>query len=133
MKAYILQADYNELNEKTIVKLFGKLESGKSFASINIIEPYFFIKKDHPKKHKPYLSKYQAQETSLTNFAHDKVLKVSHPLQSELNKLISYLHESSTETYEADIKPHQRFLIDNDILGSIDITNSTTLNEAGQR
>src|SRR3989344_4492655 len=135
MKAYILQADYNELNEKTIVKLFGKLESGKSFASINIIEPYFFIKKDDSKKQKPYLSKYQAQETSLTNFAHDKVLKVSHPLQSELNKLISYLHESSTETYEADIKPHQRFLIDNDILGSIDIKsqNSETLNEAGQR
>ena len=135
MKAYILQADYNELNEKTIVKLFGKLESGKSFASINIIEPYFFIKQDDSKKLKPYLSKYQAQETSLTNFAHDKVLKVSHPLQSELNKLISYLHESSTETYEADIKPHQRFLIDNDILGSIDIKsqNSETLNEAGQR
>ena len=135
MKAYILQADYNELNEKTIVKLFGKLESGKSFASINIIEPYFFIKQDDSKKLKPYLSKYQAQETSLTNFAHDKVLKISHPLQSELNKLISYLHESSTETYEADIKPHQRFLIDNDILGSIDIKsqNSETLNEAGQR
>src|SRR3989344_9059211 len=125
MKAYILQADYDELNEKTIVKLFGKLESGKSFASINIIEPYFFIKQEDSKKLKSYLSKYQIEETKLTNFAHDKVLKISHPLQSELNKLITYLHNSDTQTYEADIKPHQRFLIDNDILGSIDITNST--------
>ena len=37
------------------------------------------------------------------------------------NKITKEFHEKELETFEADIRPHTRFIIDNDLLGNIDI------------
>ncbi len=123
MKAYIVDSDYDlsQDGKKTIVRLFGRLENGKSFLSVNEIEPYFFIKQADSKKLKQYLLKYKTQNTRLTTFAKEPVIKISHSQYGELTRLASYLHERGIETYEADIKPHKRFIMDNDLLGTIEI------------
>ncbi len=119
MKAYIVYPTYETINEETLIQLYGKLENGESFVAQKKLEPYFFIKESDLKKVKPLLTKYKFEETNLTNFKNEKVIKITAKTQPELSKLYQAIHK--LETYEADIKPHLRYLIDNNILGIINI------------
>ncbi|MEK6898641.1 MAG: DNA polymerase II [Nanoarchaeota archaeon] len=122
MKGYIVSASNTTDESSTQVQLFGKLENNESFVILQKLEPYFFIKESDAKKNKPYLSKFITSETSDKNFHGEKVIKISHSSQQELNKLQNFLAEKDIETYEADIKPQQRLLIDKNILGSLEIS-----------
>jgi len=121
MKAYIVDSDYDNIDGKTQIKLFGRMENGQSFASLHPLEPYFFIKKSDEKKVKKLLEKFKVADEKFVNFAGNKVIKIFSNSQTELNKLSYTIHKMEIETYESDIKPVQRFLMDSDILRSIEI------------
>ncbi len=120
MKAYIIYPTYETINDETIIQLYGRLENGQSFVTLNKLKPYFYIKEKDIKKIEKLLSKYETEKTNFTNFKEEKVIKISAKNQSELNKLYQALHKKA-DTYEADIKPHTRFLIDNNIMQTIKI------------
>ncbi len=122
MKGFIVYSTYELLNEKTVVQLFGRLENDQSFAAVIPIKPYFFIEEKFEKKHSKIIEKFNVEKTSFTNFKEFPVVKISGENHIELNKLAETLHKNDCDTYEADVKPHTRFLIDNNILGSIEIT-----------
>ncbi len=121
MKGFIVYATYALLEEKTIVQFFGRLENGQSFAAVIPVHPYFFIEEKNAKTHTQMLEKMTVEKTSCTTFKETPVVKISGENHIEVNKLATVLHKEDIETYEADVKPHTRFLIDNNILGSIDI------------
>src|SRR3989344_5152487 len=123
MKAFIVSPEYESFEDKTLVKLYGKLENGQSFVSVNTIIPYFYIKSSDLKKINRFLKKYKTEETKLTTFSGEKVTKISHPSQTQLNNLHEAI-KKSVDTYEADIKPHFRFMYDLGLLGTIDIEGS---------
>lgn len=119
---YIVSITHKTIEDKTKVYLFGRLENGKSFASIHDFTPYFFIKQDDVKKAQILLKKFTLEETRLTDFKGNKVSKVSSENQAELHKLGSALRKKKIEIYESDLNPVMRFIIDNDLLGAIKIT-----------
>ncbi len=121
MKGYIVYPNYELIESHTYVKLFGRLENEESFLALIKIEPYFFIKAQDLQKASKYLSNFKTQKTDLTNFAKEKLMKISSENHIELNKLYAELEKSEIKTYEADLKPHARFLIDNNLLGTIEI------------
>ncbi|MCU0642569.1 MAG: ribonuclease H-like domain-containing protein, partial [archaeon] len=125
MKGFIIYSTYDIVDEKTQIQLFGKLENGQSFVAINNFEPYFYIKEEDLKKIDKYLEKFKVEKTDFANFNGDKVAKIIAPNHRELNKLFQGIH-SKVDTYEADIKPHTRFLIDKNILSSLDIEGEHT-------
>ncbi|MFH1425515.1 MAG: DNA polymerase II [archaeon] len=117
MKGFIIYPTYETIENQTYVQLFGKTENGQSFVTINKFFPYFYIKE----KDKKYLPKDLAfQKTKLTNFKSEPVLKISFESKTKLDNLFKELHKK-IEIYEADLKPHYRFIIDNSLLGTIDI------------
>jgi len=120
MKGYIVYSTYKIIEGAAEIHLFGRLENGQSFFASQLFEPYFFIKTSDISKVKKYLSKFKVEETSLTNFKGEKVAKIAHSLPSEINNLYREIHKLA-DTYETDIKPVQRFFIDNDLLGSVEI------------
>lgn len=120
MKGYIVDTDYDTIDGKTQIRLFGRLENGQSFVTIHSLEPYFFIRKSDEKKVKKFLVDFKITDEEFTNFKSEKVLKVSAKSQTQLNKLYQDLHKEA-EIFEGDIKPIARFLMDNDILRSIEI------------
>jgi DNA polymerase-2 len=120
MHGFILNTSSSIIDGKTIVQLFGKLENGQSFVSLNTTEPYFFIEEKHVKAIKKYLSKFKTQKTDFKTSNERKVVKISSSTQTELHKLFKTIHKK-VPTYEADIKPAQRFLMDNNLLGTIDL------------
>src|SRR3972149_5201468 len=132
MKGFIVYLTYETIEDKTIVQLFGRLENGQSFVTINKLEPYFFVKESELKLIEKYLSKYKTTKTELKNFKGEKVAKISAENQRELNKLIQELHHKA-ETYEADINPNMRFIIDNDIFSTLEIEGDYETSEKVDR
>ena len=121
MKGFIVYATSDIIEEKTVIQLFGRLESGETFVSINTLKPYFFIKESDIKKAEKLLNKYTKESSQCTTFKGEKVIKITATNHIELNKLAGMLHHMEIDTFEADVKPQTRFLIDNNIFGSIDI------------
>src|SRR3989338_7969772 len=121
MKGFIVYQDYEIIENQTHIKLFGRLENGQSFIAVNKIEPYLFIKDEDLAKAKKYLEKFKVEKTPLTTFNSKKVTKISSNIHTEFSKLSSFLHKLEIDTYESDVKPAARFLIDKDILGTIEI------------
>ena len=121
MKAFIVYPTYALIDSKTIVQLYGRLENGQSFVTLNTLEPYFFIQEKDEKEAKKQLKEIKTEKTALTTFQGEKVVKITAQNHIELNKISSELHKADISTFEADIKPHNRFIMDNDLFGSIDI------------
>lgn len=119
MKGFIVYPTYYTLEDQTYIQLFGRLENGQSFVTINKFNPYFYVKKSNAKL---IPKDFTVEDTKLTNFAGDKVVKVFSSKRADLNNLVKDLHkEKEIETYEADLKPHYRFLIEHNLLNSIEI------------
>jgi len=129
MKAFIVYSDYINENDTTIVRLFGKLENGQSFVTLNSLTPYFYIRKEDKKAALKLLDNSQITETKLTTFKGEPVIKISAKNQTELNKASGDLHKQEIDTFESDIKPVQRFLIDLDLYNSIDIKGESEPSE----
>ncbi len=132
MKGFVVYSDYFLEEENTIVRLFGKLENGQSFASMSRFESYFFVKENDLKKIEKCLSKYRTEKTRLTSFGGEKLVKISASNHRELNKLHHAIHHLA-DTFEADIKPNFRFFIDHNILGSINIEGDYETSERVER
>lgn len=129
MKGFIVYPTYSNIEGQTYVQLFGKLENGESFVTINKLNPYLFIKKLDFKKVKKLLSKYSHSKTDLKNFNDEEVVKIEAKSYPDLTKLKKAIHKMDLDTYEADIKPHYRFMIDNDLLGTIEIKGESEPSE----
>jgi DNA polymerase II len=121
MKGFIIYPTYKTIQDKSYVCLYGRLENGESFLTINHQKPYFYIKDSDLKKARK-LETFQIESTSFTNFKKEKLIKIILEIPAEVPKLRKTLEEEDIECYEADIKLAYRFLFDKDIKGSIDIT-----------
>jgi len=120
-KGFIVSITHKTINEKTFIYLFGRLENGKSFASQHPFKPYLYLKESDLKKAFNILEKFEIEKTDLTNFKKEKVIKILSDTQSDLQKLNSALHKKEIETYEADLNPSTAFIIDNNLLGTLEI------------
>ena len=129
MKGFIVSATHNTIDDKTIIRLFGRLENNRSFVTTNTFTPYLFLRKEDAEKHTKLLVKYIIETTNLTTFKGEIVTKVIAQNQTDLNKFTEVLHKLGVETFEADVKPHTRFLIDHDIFGSIEIEGAPQSSE----
>lgn len=121
IKGFIVDSDYANIDGQTYVQLFGRLENGQSFVVLNEFNPYFFIRESDRNAVKKLLKAFKAEETSFKTIAGESVFKVSHACQEDLNKLLKEVHSEKIPTYESDLRPHNRFMIDNNLKAGIEI------------
>ena len=133
MKGIIINRDYQIINDQTYIQIFGRLENGDSFVSLSEFNPYLFVKKSEIKKIKSLISKYKTEKTDLETFGGERVIKIVGSIQSELSKLCSAIHKKEVSTYEADLKPTTRFMIDNDLFTSLEIAGDWETSERVDR
>lgn len=129
MKAYIVNISSFTEEEKTFIRIFGKLENGKSFATIVPFIPYFYIRESDISSLKNILDNATVEKTNLKNKSEERVLKISHQNKTELTKIIKIAHQKNMNTYEADLSPTIRYIIDNDLYNSIEISGETEPSE----
>ncbi|MEM4330953.1 MAG: DNA polymerase II [Candidatus Pacearchaeota archaeon] len=123
VRGFLVYSSYVDEEEKTKVLLSGRLENKESFLSIHEFHPYFFIKKKDKGVIEELSKKYSFlfEEAKEKNFSNEALIRVIPKNYKEQIKILKELDLLKIETYEGDIKPDRRFLIDNDILCYFDI------------
>jgi len=120
MKAYIVDATYRIIDGKPIVYLFGRMENDESFLAKVSFIPYFCIKKKDL-KNAQQLRDFEYEETQLKTFEHKPVVRIIADIPGDVPTIRRNFEENNIGTYEADIRFVQRFYMDRNILGTIEI------------
>ena len=129
MKGLVIYSDYITIENENHVRLFGRLENGQSFITINKFEPYLYIKKKDSKR---ISDKLKTESAGFKNFDGEEVIKIAFKNRTELTEFDKKFHHDFP-TYEADIKPNYRFLIDKNIFGGIEIKGDYQASEKVDR
>ncbi len=121
MKGFIVYPTYKIVNDKAYIYLFGRLENGQSFLTISHFKPYFFIKTSDKKKAEKLAKSVDYSDSNFKDFKGNPVTKVTLEIPNDVRKLKNMFLEEGILCYEADIRFAMRFLIDNDLKGSVEI------------
>jgi len=119
-KGFIVYHTYRVIDGKAYVYLYGKLENGESFLTINEFKPYFFIKKSDEKKAKKHIG-FRIEDSDYKDFKKEKLVKVVLTNPKEVPALRRLLQNDGVACYESDIRFVVRFLIDHGIYASMEI------------
>ncbi len=125
MKGFIVYPTYRVKDNKAFVHLYGRLKNGESFVCINECKPYFYVKESDAKK----IKDHNIEKTNFKNFNDEPVAKVILDIPAEVPNLRKELEEQDIECYEADIRFVYRFMIDNDIKGTMEISGKSKKGE----
>ena len=108
MKAFIVYPTYRIIEGQAYVYLFGRLENGKSFLSINLFRPYFFIKQKDLAKAKKI--EYEFDSTSsgssgsaYSNFVGEKLAKITLDVPKQVPELRKLFEESGIVCYDPPV------------------------------
>ena len=123
MKGFIVYSTYRIHDNKPYVYLFGRLENGESFLTINEYRPYFFIRQKDLKLVQEKFN-LEIEETTLKNKKGEQVVKIWANIPDEVPELQQNIERQGVKTYEADIPFVRRFLIDCNINSSLEIKGS---------
>ncbi|MFH2027907.1 MAG: DNA polymerase II [Nanoarchaeota archaeon] len=125
MKGFVIYPTYRVLNGKSQVMLFGKLENGESFVTINDFMPYFWIKRKDKERCEQIIKEMGVSITinneDYIDFDDDKVSKVIVNIPREVPELRKIFLDKNIACYEADVRFSYRFMMDHNIKGSLDI------------
>ncbi|MFH0874421.1 MAG: DNA polymerase II [archaeon] len=123
MKGFVVYSTYRITEDAPKINLFGRLENGDSFQSIHDFKPYFFIEKNNATKAKEVKTDFTfvVTESDFTTFKNSEASKVALDNPKNVPALRKLFEEKEIECFEADIRFSQRFLIDNDIKGTLEI------------
>ncbi|MBI3033062.1 DNA polymerase II [Candidatus Woesearchaeota archaeon] len=126
MHGFVVYPTYRIIENKAYVYLFGRLENGESFLTINLFKPYFWIKKTDLNKAQELgkgASKFEVEEPlpCFKNFQGEEVVKIILNIPKEVPELRKLFNENTIVCYEADIRFPYRFMIDKGIKGIMNI------------
>lgn len=123
VNGFIVNPTYKIINGKVYVHLYGRLENGESFLTINEYKPYFYIKNNDKDKLKNIQTeiKFEILETNFKNFDDKEVVKIIYENPNDTKELKTFFEEKEIECYESDIRLPYRFMMDKDLLSSCTI------------
>ena len=123
MKGFIVEASYKIENNKPVIHLFGRLENNESFHATTKYKPYFYIKSIDLESAKKLLN-LEYEDTDLKNFEKQNLTKVYVDIPSDISDVKKTFNASNIGNFEADIGFIQRYFIDNNICGTIDLNGN---------
>ena len=130
--AFIIYGDYeyNDTAQEAKIRIIARAKTGDLINIIFRYEPYFYIKKkDYDTISKQGIDKdfeEMIKEVKNTNLktmdTGEEVVKIILYNPKDVPKLRNYLEEKEINTYEADIRFVQRFLIDHELTTTIKLS-----------
>lgn len=126
IKGFIINVAYKEIEKKPYVALYLKDTEGKVNCLLNQFYPYFYCKKSEIDKIKKLIPA-NIEEVDKTNYDKEEVVKLIFNNPNDLKDASKILYNNQIMTYEADINYVQRFLIDNNLKGFVEISQDCTV------
>ena len=114
VEVFILTGEWGDYNSRNILKFIGTSDKlGAVEISITNNKPVFFI--DNTFVLDSSTKNCLRKETHLKNFNHQPVDAIYLNTQKELRDLTDKIHQSDITTYESDVDPLRRFLMEKSI------------------
>lgn len=118
---FLLTGEWSDYTGQNILKLIGTSEElGAVEIIISNNKPVFFV--ENKSIINPLLKNHLRKETKLKNFNHQPVDAIYLNTQKELITLADSLHQSEIKTFESDVDPLRRFLMEKNINSQLRIT-----------
>ncbi len=121
---FLLTGEWSDYSGKNVLKFIG---TSNEFGAVEIIitnnKPVFFV--ERTTELNSLIKTYLRKETGLKNFSHQPVDAIYVNTQKELISLADKLHQSNITTYESDVDPLRRFLMEKSINAQMKITGVT--------
>jgi DNA polymerase-2 len=128
MKAFVVHATYRVEGKNAYVYLYGRQEDGKTFLTKNKSKPYFFIRKSDEEQARFALQQQnlpgKITKSTRKSFSEKPLSLVTLTDPKDVPSVRDALDAIGIQTYEADVRFAVRFLMDNNIQGSVDITGT---------
>ncbi len=123
VRGFILQPTYRIEGGRTVVQLFGKLETGEPFLVRDGREkPHFYVAAEDAVRARSLGAQPLAPTSRVTLEGRKPVVRVEVPTPPDTPALRDRLRDAGIACYEADVRFALRFLIDRGIKGSLAIT-----------
>jgi len=120
MRGFIVYPTYRVIDNQAYVHLYGRLENGESFVTINLNRPYFYIKQTDLDAARKLLD-VDYEPGKMKNFDDEPLIKVVLDKPYDIPNMKKLFLDNTIICYEADIRFSYRFMIDHGLKGSINI------------
>lgn len=119
MEIQLLDADYINVNNKPIVRLFGKQRNGKTACVfVNGFLPYFYVnRKDKSLESNPEVLRVEAVKKKIVGNGETELFRVVLNNPAKTPEIRDSLKAKGLKVYEADILFKYRFMSDKDLAG----------------
>lgn len=108
IEGFILSGLSTDRDDHQLLKLYGQSDAGSFLVTINHFKNYFFVERKF--------------STTMKNLDGTWVEKIECRNQNELKQKKKEFEDSGLKTYESDIRPLERFLMDQGIFAQVRIT-----------
>ncbi len=117
-EGFVINSHYEIVENKAIIRIYGRLKNGKTFEASIKTKPYFFIKESDELSAKQII-RLDTESTELKTLKEEKVVRVNVHNPKQISELRKLLEDNNIACFEADIKFTRRYFIDNNILSSV--------------
>lgn len=115
IEGFILTGSSIDRENQLVLKLYGQSDAGSFIVTINQFHNYFFVESKN--------------QTSLRNLDGTWVEKIECQTQAELKSHKLKFESQGLKTFEADIRPLERYLMDNHFYAQVTIKGEAIINE----
>ncbi|RPJ78556.1 MAG: DNA polymerase II, partial [Alphaproteobacteria bacterium] len=115
IEGFILSGLAIDREDHIILKLYGQSDAGSFLVTINQFKNYFFVE--------------TKQATSMKNLDGTWVEKIECKTQGELKLRKKEFEEKGLRTFEADVRPLERYLMDHDIFAQVIISGESFIKD----
>ncbi|MDA9793415.1 hypothetical protein N9B72_02405, partial [Bacteriovoracaceae bacterium] len=123
-KGFILTANFMDLSKSMEISIEGTSSSGPFRLIFDKERAVFFVNEDHTP-----INCLESKPLPLKSFNGKNVVALYFENYSIAQKSKEQLEQKGNRTYEADIRPHERFLMERFIYGTIEFSGAYTESE----
>lgn len=128
-EVFLLTGEWSDYSGKSVLKFIGTSdELGPVEIIVTNNKPVFFVERDAVLN--PLNKTYLRKETKLSNFSNKPVDALYFNTQKALTVLAETIQQSNQKTYESDVDPLRRFLMEKSINSQMKITGTVEKNNS---
>jgi DNA polymerase-2 len=128
VKVFILTGEWQDIRGKNFLKFIGTSEEHGTVELVFPNSPVFFVEKNVIISNLPVL--FSRKEVELKNFEDNRVDALYFNTQRDLKIAVEEIEKTGIKTYEADIDPSKRFLMERFINAQVEIEGNSVENES---
>jgi len=128
IKGFILDSAWHDDNNRLVLSIYASGPLGPFCILINNFKPVFFIERDC-KVTVPGV--FERKEVQLSSFGRKHVDALYFSTQKALLAAADLFRNKGIRTYESDVNPMERFLMERFVTGSFKVTGQQEMNQNG--